>query len=80
MTTTRFATGLRGSSWWIQIPCGQICQVPPVECQPIDPPILAVRAAVNDSPLAGKDGKYITLNALGERLDKEALTNPAIAP
>ena len=56
------------------------CQVPPVECQPIDPPILAVRASVNDSPLAGKDGKYITLNALGERLDKEALTNPAIAP
>lgn len=53
-------------------------KVPPVECQPIDPPILAVRAAVNDSPLAGKDGKYITLNALGERLDKEALTNPAI--
>ncbi|CAK9005103.1 unnamed protein product [Durusdinium trenchii] len=25
-----------------------------------------------------QDGKYITLNALGERLDKEALTNPAI--
>lgn len=50
-----------------------------MECQPIDPPILAVRASVNDSPLAGKDGKYITLNALGERLDKEALTNPAIA-
>ena len=60
----------------IEIPC----EVPPVECQPIDPPILAVRASVNDSPLAGKDGKYITLNALGERLDKEALTNPAIAP
>ena len=50
-----------------------------MECQPIDPPILAVRASVNDSPLSGKDGKYITLNALGERLDKEALTNPAIA-
>ncbi|CAE7218939.1 bipA [Symbiodinium sp. CCMP2592] len=53
-------------------------KVPPVECQPIDPPVIAVRAAVNDSPLAGKDGKYITLNAVGERLEKEALTNPAI--
>ncbi|CAJ1347817.1 unnamed protein product, partial [Effrenium voratum] len=53
-------------------------KVPPVPCQPIDPPILAVRASVNDSPLAGKDGKYITLNAMGERLEKEALTNPAI--
>ena len=53
-------------------------KVPPVECQPIDPPVIAVRAGVNDSPLSGKDGKYITLNAMGERLEKEALTNPAI--
>ena len=53
-------------------------KMPPVECQPIDPPVISVRAAVNDSPLAGKDGKYITLNAMGERLEKEALTNPAI--
>lgn len=32
-------------------------KVPPVDCQAIDPPILAVRCGVNDSPLAGKDGK-----------------------
>jgi GTP-binding protein len=53
-------------------------KVPPVSCQPIDPPIIAVRASVNNSPLAGKDGKYITLHAVGERLEKEATTNPAI--
>lgn len=53
-------------------------KVPSVECQRIDPPVIAVRASVNDSPLAGKDGKYITMNSIGERLEKESLTNPAI--
>jgi len=53
-------------------------KVPSVACTPIDPPIIAVQASVNDSPLAGKDGKYITMNAIGERLEKESLTNPAI--
>jgi len=53
-------------------------KVPSVLCNPIDPPVLAVRASVNDSPLAGKDGKYITMHAVGERLQKEAMTNPAI--
>jgi len=53
-------------------------KVPSIECNPIDPPVLAVRASVNDSPLAGKDGKYITMHSIGERLEKESLTNPAI--
>eukprot|EP00931_Biecheleriopsis_adriatica_P090885 TRINITY_DN6479_c0_g1_i1.p1 TRINITY_DN6479_c0_g1~~TRINITY_DN6479_c0_g1_i1.p1 ORF type:complete len:667 (+),score=142.43 TRINITY_DN6479_c0_g1_i1:28-2028(+) len=53
-------------------------KVPSIPCETIDPPVLAIRASVNDSPLAGKDGKYITLNAIGERLEKEAITNPAI--
>jgi len=53
-------------------------KTPSIPCTPIDPPILSIRAAVNDGPLVGKDGKYITLNALGERLMKEAQTNPAI--
>ncbi|CAE8615687.1 unnamed protein product [Polarella glacialis] len=53
-------------------------KVPSIACEAIDPPVLAVRASVNDSPLAGKDGKYITMNSIGERLDKEAVTNPAI--
>mmetsp|Transcript_95502 Transcript_95502/g.169579 ORF Transcript_95502/g.169579 Transcript_95502/m.169579 type:complete len:665 (+) Transcript_95502:59-2053(+) len=53
-------------------------KVPSVSCTPIDPPVIAVQASVNDSPLSGKDGKYITMNAIGERLEKEAVTNPAI--
>lgn len=53
-------------------------KVPPVPCQPIDPPVISVRASVNNSPLAGKDGKYITMHSVGERLEKEAITNPAI--
>lgn len=53
-------------------------KVPSLPCTPIDPPTVSVRASVNDSPLAGKDGKYITMHSIGERLDREALTNPAI--
>lgn len=49
-----------------------------VPCTPIDPPVLAVRASVNDSPLAGKDGKHTTLLSIGDRLQKEAVSNPAI--
>mmetsp|Transcript_13921 Transcript_13921/g.39628 ORF Transcript_13921/g.39628 Transcript_13921/m.39628 type:complete len:679 (-) Transcript_13921:719-2755(-) len=49
-----------------------------IACTPIDPPVLSLRASVNDSPLCGRDGKYITLNAIGERLGKECATNPAI--
>lgn len=49
-----------------------------IVCTPLDPPVLSIRASVNDSPLSGKDGKYVTLNALAERLAKEATTNPAI--
>merc|ERR1719171_3225604 len=52
--------------------------VEPVPCTPIDPPVLAVRASVNDSPLAGKDGKHTTLLSIGDRLNKEAVSNPAI--
>eukprot|EP00443_Scrippsiella_acuminata_P112631 CAMPEP_0115635738 /NCGR_PEP_ID=MMETSP0272-20121206/33291_1 /TAXON_ID=71861 /ORGANISM="Scrippsiella trochoidea, Strain CCMP3099" /LENGTH=699 /DNA_ID=CAMNT_0003072687 /DNA_START=48 /DNA_END=2147 /DNA_ORIENTATION=+ len=53
-------------------------KVPSVPCVPIDPPVISVRASVNDSPLAGKDGKHVTLFSIGERLEKEAITNPAI--
>lgn len=53
-------------------------KVPSVACVPIDPPVVSVRASVNDSPLAGKDGKYCTLHAIADRLEKESVTNPAI--
>jgi len=53
-------------------------KVPSIVCRPIDPPIISVKVSVNDSPLSGKDGKYNTLNSIGERLMKEAIVNPAI--
>lgn len=51
---------------------------PAIKCAPIDPPVLSVHAGVNDSPFSGKDGKHLTLLSIGERLQREALSNPAI--
>ncbi|MDR2416965.1 MAG: translational GTPase TypA [Holosporales bacterium] len=52
--------------------------VAPIPALPIDPPTLAMTFSVNDSPLAGKDGKKVTSRAIGERLFKEAEGNVAI--
>jgi GTP-binding protein len=41
----------------------------------IDPPTLQMQFAVNDSPLAGRDGKFLTARHLRERLYKEIRTN-----
>ena len=51
----------------------------PLKAQPIDPPTLAMRFAVNDSPLAGKEGTKLTSPILKERLLKEAEGNVAIS-
>ncbi len=45
---------------------------------PIDPPTLAMTFAVNDSPLAGRDGDKLTSRVLRERLMREAEGNVAI--
>ena len=46
--------------------------------QPIDPPTLAMTFAVNDSPLAGRDGGKLTSREIGARLAREAEGNVAI--
>ncbi|MDJ0895316.1 MAG: GTP-binding protein, partial [Alphaproteobacteria bacterium] len=46
--------------------------------QPIDPPTLAMTFAVNDSPLAGRDGGKLTSREIGARLSREAEGNVAI--
>ncbi|HEV7694512.1 MAG TPA: translational GTPase TypA [Hyphomonadaceae bacterium] len=46
--------------------------------QPIDPPTLAMTFRVNDSPLAGTEGKKVTSRVIWDRLQREAEGNVAL--
>ena len=50
----------------------------PIKAQPIDPPTLAMRFSVNDSPFAGREGDKVTSRMIRDRLLREAETNVAI--
>ncbi|WP_104629255.1 translational GTPase TypA [Helicobacter bizzozeronii] len=57
--------------------------VDPNNPQPLDPmhleePTMSVVFAINDSPLAGTEGKHVTANKLKDRLLKEMQTNIAM--
>jgi GTP-binding protein len=47
----------------------------PVPWTELDPPTIQMQFAVNDGPLAGKDGKFVTARHIRERLYKEIRTN-----
>ncbi len=49
-----------------------------IHSQPIDPPTISVTFGINDSPLAGRDGKKVQSRVIRERLMKEAESNVAI--
>ena len=51
----------------------------PLERLVIDEPTIAIVLTVNTSPLAGREGQYVTSRHLRERLEKELLTNVSIA-
>ena len=51
----------------------------PLERIVIDEPTIAIVLTVNTSPLAGREGQYVTSGHLRERLEKELLTNVSIA-
>lgn len=50
----------------------------PLEAQPIDPPTITVTFGINDSPLAGHEGKKVQSRVIRDRLMKEAESNVAI--
>ncbi|MDG1116621.1 MAG: translational GTPase TypA [Flavimaricola sp.] len=50
----------------------------PIPSQPIDPPTITVTFGINDSPLAGRDGKKVQSRVIRERLMREAEVNVAI--
>lgn len=57
--------------------------VDPANPMPLDPlhieePTLSVVFSVNDGPLAGTEGKYVTSNKIAERLEAEMKTNIAM--
>ena len=49
-----------------------------IPAQPIDPPTISVTFAINDSPLAGRDGSKVQSRVIRDRLMKEAESNVAI--
>ena len=58
-----------------------ICDPGTLEALPriaIDPPTIRVDFQVNTSTFAGREGKYVTSRQLGERLERETLSNVSI--
>lgn len=50
----------------------------PLDPMHLEEPTMSVNFSVNDSPLAGLEGKHVTANKLKERLEKEMQTNIAM--
>lgn len=44
----------------------------------IDPPTIRVHLSVNNSPFAGRDGKFVTSRQIAERLEREAMSNISV--
>jgi GTP-binding protein len=51
---------------------------PPLPFVDIDPPTITMKICINDSPLAGREGKLLTARQVRERLIRETRTNVSI--
>src|SRR5438045_8335915 len=50
----------------------------PLQFVDIDPPTIRMRILVNDSPFAGREGKFVTARHINERLVRETRTNVSL--
>jgi len=77
-----FAGDIVGLSGFDEIDIGEtLAAAPEAESLPfveIDPPTIQMEFAVNDGPLAGRDGKLVTSRQVRERLFREMKTNISI--
>ncbi len=78
-TVTGEAGGIVGISGFEELAIGEtLCdseEREPVAWTELDPPTIQMQFAVNDGPLAGKDGRFVTARHIRERLYKEIRTN-----
>src|SRR5207247_5453046 len=51
---------------------------PPLQFVDIDPPTIRMRILVNDSPFAGREGKFVTARHVRERLIRETRANVSL--